>query len=730
MKATNPRNVAKVIANGRKPKRIERPVDGEGHYLPVSSYFGENLFDFRTAPSIPESVRKEILSVSKSGNKKISREHAEIVASAVTDWAVSRGATHFCHWFQPLTGSTAEKHDAFLSFAPDGRPIEKLSASQLLQGEPDASSFPNGGSRTTFEARGYTSWDITSPIFLKKSLNAVTLCIPTAFVSYYGDALDIKTPLLRSITKLDKAATEYMNLTGHDTKFVDVTCGCEQEYFLIDKAFFASRSDLVMTGRTLFGQLTSKNQQLSDHYFGAIPERVLAFMCELELEMHRLGIPAKTRHNEVAPGQFEIAPIFTDANRAADQNMITMALIKETAEKHNFHALLHEKPFAGINGSGKHINWSMGTDDGLNLLEPSKEPHQNPRFLTTVSIIIEAVKRHAKAIRMSIASQGNDHRLGANEAPPSIISVFLGETLDKIYRSILEGATYVHNTQNTLDLGATQLAHLLKDNTDRNRTSPFAFTGNKFEVRACGSSAATGFPMSVLNAAVAEVFEESNEIIKSEISAGKSIDEALTSVTKKWLKNSYDVVFNGDGYSKDWLVEAEKRGLPNLRTTPDALKILSDINETKFLTESGIFNQTELTTRHNVLVENYNMLRCIEFETLLNLIRQHIVPSTIHYKTELATAIKGHKEVGIDSAIEFEMIKKLNFTLNSLMTCVNSMENGLKGLTENEEENSFKIANELMPVSEELAKFCNQLEEILPNHLWNLPKYYDMLFIR
>ncbi|MGZ3788621.1 MAG: glutamine synthetase III [Bacteriovorax sp.] len=510
-------------ATSRTPRHFEIPKDNLGAPKRVSDYYGELTFDFKTSEDISDAIKKEIVKAIDEG-KGIKKENAEAVANAVTAWAVKNGATHFCHWFQPLTGGTAEKHDAFFQIK-DGKPIERLSASQLMQGEPDASSFPNGGSRSTFEARGYTTWDLTSPMFLMESVNGRTLCIPTAFVSYNGDALDVKTPLLRSISKLNMAATKFLQLAGHsDSTSVQVTCGAEQEYFLIDKAFYFARPDLVMTGRTLFGALSTRNQQLEDHYFGLIPDRVLAFMQELDYELHRLGIPAKTRHNEVAPAQFELAPIFSEANVAADNNQMVMTTMRRIAEKHDMMVLLHEKPFAGINGSGKHVNWSMSDNTGLNLLEPGSEPHSNLRFLATVAMIVHALHRHSKPLRMAISGAGNDHRLGANEAPPSIISAYLGDTLGKIFHSIAEDKTFSPTMNKVLDLGTNQLAHLLKDNTDRNRTSPFAFTGNKFEFRAVGSSQAIGFPMTILNAAVTEVMIESNLYLEAELAKGQTID--------------------------------------------------------------------------------------------------------------------------------------------------------------------------------------------------------------
>jgi len=724
------RNNAKIESINRINREIEIPIDLEGNPMKVSDYYGENLFNFATSTDIPENVRKEVLEVATSG-KKISKDHADVIANAVTKWATEKGATHFCHWFQPLTGGTAEKHDAFLTIK-DGQPIERLTVSQLLQGEPDASSFPNGGARSTFEARGYTSWDLTSPMFLTEGPNGKTLCIPTAFVSYTGEALDIKTPLLRSISKLSSEATRFLNLVGEKsvTK-VDTTIGCEQEYFLIDKDFYYARPDLVMTGRTVMGSSAAKNQQLDDHYFGRIPDRVMGFMQELDMELYRLGIPAKTRHNEVAPGQYEIAPIFDVANVAADQNQLLMATIKSVASKHDFVAILHEKPFAGINGSGKHVNWSMSDNNGSNLLEPGDNPHQNLKFLSTVAIVTEAVFRHASALRMAIASASNDHRLGANEAPPSIISVFLGHTLENIFKSIYEGKELSgHDGDTFLETGAEQLAHLMLDNTDRNRTSPFAFTGNKFEFRAVGSTAAVGFPTSILNAAVADVYRESADFVESEIKAGATPDQALMKVTTKWVKNAYNVIFNGDGYSEEWVKEAEKRGLPNLRTTAEALKVLKDETRSGFLTEQGVFKKSELELRYEVLAERYNTLREIEFETLLGMVNQSVLPSAIDYKKELGEVISRQKSINLECSVEIEIYKKLNFAMESLYANTCNLSTALEGLKGTTEEISDRIANDLFPQSEVIANFCAELEGLVPDDFWTLPKYQEMLFLR
>jgi len=730
MSFVSSRQQSRHIAINREERFFERPMDSNGVYQRVTEYYGENIFHFSDAKEIPATIREELEQAVIDG-AIISREHAEVVAKAVTEWAMKKGATHFCHWFQPLTGSTAEKHDAFLEFEGKENPIETLSASQLIQGEPDASSFPNGGSRSTFEARGYTAWDLTSPMFLKEGSNGMTLCIPTAFVSYHGEALDIKTPLLRSVSALNSEATRFMNIIGHkDVKRVNVTCGAEQEYFLIDKNFYFERPDLVMSGRTLFGAPSSKNQQLDDHYFGAIPERVLAFMEELDLELHKLGIPAKTRHNEVAPGQFELAQIFRDANIAADNNQLVMAMIEDIARRHNFVALLHEKPFAGINGSGKHLNWSMASDTGINLLGPGKEVHQNSRFLAFTSIVIEAVKRHSKMLRVAVSSQGNDHRLGANEAPPSIISVFTGSTIGSVLEAIKDGKEFTPEGDITLDLGADQLASLPKDNTDRNRTSPFAFTGNKFEFRAVGSSHAVGFPLTILNGAVASVLKESNDILEEMIQGGEEVDKALLRLCEKWMKSSWNVIFNGDGYSDEWLKEAESRGLPNLRTTADALPVMMDTQETSFLTDLGIYRENEIETRYNVLIERYCALREIEFRTMIDMVHQYVVPTAIKFKKEIGEVIALQKDLKVESTVEMDVYKKVNLMLESLYEDTRNLSNLLKTLPEDEEQRAKEISSSLMPLSEQIAQFVAEVEIHMPNEQWPLPSYFDMLFLR
>lgn len=731
MATTNSRTKAKELACERPRITVEPPKGLDGGVLRIPEFFAEYVFDIQKSDMIPQEAKQQLAEVQVSHEKHLSQELADIVACAVTEWAIRRGATHFCHWFQPLTGGTAEKHDGFLDFDINQQPIMQLSASQLMQGEPDASSFPHGGGRATFEARGYTAWDMSSPLFLIETGNGLTLSIPTAFFSYTSEALDTKTPLLRSITAISQHATKFLNLTGsEDVTSVSTSCGAEQEYFLVDKAFYYSRPDLVMSGRLLFGQKTSRNQQLDDHYFATIPERVQTFMQEFEMELYRLGIAAKTRHNEVAPGQFEIAPIFCDANVAADQNQLVMSVMKKVALRHNFVALLHEKPFPGINGSGKHINWSMADSNGNNLLNPGDDPHVNRRFLATVAIVCEAVHRHAKLLRLSISDAGNDHRLGANEAPPSIISVFLGETLDRIFKAIKEGATFVPNDEKYVDINTEQLVQLLKDNTDRNRTSPFAFTGNKFEFRAVGGSKSIGLPLSMLNAAVADVFQESNELIEDYFKQGMSLEEALTELTRHWVNTSSEVVFNGDGYSQEWVEIAEKRGLPNLKTTADALQVLKDPKVWAHLVRLGIYSEQEIHMRYNILTERYNTLRKIEIDSLTKLVHQHVLPAAFKYKTSLVELVKMQESWGTVGA-EKEHLVNLSGAINHLSEALKDLETASAKLTNMEEdEASLEIAHNIMPKMDEVAQYCDDVEKVVPDELWTLPTAFDLLFIR
>lgn len=723
------RIVAKREAISRRSRVFEKPVNSHGQPLAVSDYFGDNAFDATKSKLIPKGIRRNVKKVIHS-RQRLEKDQAEVIAAAVTSWAIAKGCTHFCHWFQPLTGGTAEKHDAFLSFE-GSEPIETLTVSQLLQGEPDASSFPNGGARTTFEARGYTTWDLSSPMFIIEGPNGKTLCIPTAFVSYTGESLDNKTPLLKSLSYLSEQATRFYQLIDEKVSSVFTTVGCEQEYFLVDKALYYTRPDLVMTGRTVLGASSEKNQQLDDHYFGIIPERVMSFMQELDQELYKLGIPAKTRHNEVAPGQYEIAPIFNDANVAADQNQLIMATIKSVAEKHDLVAILHEKPFAGMNGSGKHVNWSISDDKGRNKLEPGKDPSFNLTFLASVSIVLRAVHDHAAALRMSIASVGNDHRLGANEAPPAIISVFLGDALEKIFEGLVSGGSLPEGKSKVaMDVGAQQLMSLMKDNTDRNRTSPFAFTGNKFEFRAVGATMPVNLPVSVLNAAVADAFKNSSDFVQEQIQNGKPMEDALYSLIERNAKHAHKVIFNGDGYSDEWVAEAESRGLPHLRTTPDALGVLRDEAATQFLVDSGVMNRAELKMRYNVLIERYNTLRQIEFETLLNLVNQSIIPAAISYKTMLAQNIKSAKDLGMEADSEMNIYQDITSKLNVVVEKSQVLHKALKNEASDDTGRARSIVEDMLPTSFEVADAVLGLELVIPDHLWPLAKFQELLFMK
>ena len=651
------------------------------------------------------------------------------------DWAIEKGATHFCHWFQPLTGGTAEKHDAFIDIEK-GKFVQKFSPSQLIQGEPDASSFPHGGSRSTFEARGYTSWDISSPIFINENVNGKTLFIPTAFVSYSGDALDIKTPLLRSLDRMNTEMKKFLSLSslGPEEKSprVNVTVGAEQEYFLIDKNYYYSRPDLIMSGKTLFGKLPAKNQQLEDNYFGQIPDRVLAFMQEVEFVLYRMGVPCKTRHSEVAPGQFELASVFKNANQSTDNNQLIMASLKRIAEKHDFICLLHEKPFVGVNGNGKHVNWSMATATGKNLLKPRKDTSENYRFLAIVAMVLAAVERHSDMIRMSIADRGNDHRLGANEAPPCVISVFIGETLEKTFEGLLLfDKIDNHKDLNVMDLRVESLAKLAKDNSDRNRTSPFAFTGDKFEFRAVGGSRNIGFPLTILNAAVVDIVKESNLFLEKKRKDGVDSSIALISLIKNLYKKSKRIVFNGDGYSDEWLKEAKKRKLSNLKTTADALDIFLQSKFNDFLINQKILNKKEISTRYNVLLERYNKHRHIEYQTLVFMVDRYVIPSIIEYKKQLLSNVSLSHKLELYASTEQKILSNVDKSLNKLMSLKTKLEKELKTWgQQGEREQSFHVVSVVQPLSESLAEVVNQLEEMTPIKFWPLPNYSAMLFVR
>jgi len=722
----------------RAPRKFDPPRDEQGKLLRVSEFYGVNTFDLhKMKEQLPKEVFMKLVQTIDLG-KKLDRDIADTVAHAIKEWALSRNVTHFCHWFQPQTGATAEKHDAFLSFDDHNRPIEAFSGSQLIQSEPDASSFPSGGMRTTFEARGYTAWDPSSPVFIMEHTNGRTLCIPSVFISYHGDALDEKTALLRSSDVLSHKACELLWLIGdRGVKRVVPTLGVEQEYFLIDRAFFNLRPDLVMTGRTLIGGQPPKGQQLEDHYFGSIPVRAQAFMAEMEYELYKTGVPVKTRHNEVAPSQFESAPIFEEANIATDHNQLVMEVLRKVALRHNFSVLLHEKPFEGINGSGKHNNWSMSITgsgpelDGDNLLDPGKTPHQNLRFLLVLAGVMKGVHVHAGLLRASIASAGNDHRLGANEAPPAIISIFLGDMLNRILDEIEQGTTQEQNPEATvLKLGVSKIPEVMKDNADRNRTSPFAFTGNKFEFRAVGSSASTAFPVTILNAAVADGFTEIIDSLKARLTVSTTIESAVLQVVKEVIQDTHPIRFEGNNYSEDWLKEAERRGIPNLRKTPEALAELTKPKSKAMLAKMGIFTEAELVSRFHVRTERYVKNLLIEIDTLSSMVETQILPAAYAYHGMLAAAVLNCKSLGT-TAPQADVLTRLGGLISSLQTNRMALEASLHKVEalSSEEEKALLLAHEVTLAMSDVRQVCDELESIVADDYWPLPKYREILFL-
>jgi glutamine synthetase len=734
---SNPRFSAIETVVTRKPKHIEAPKDDKGNSLKVSDYYGLNTFSLKEMKKkLPNDIYKRLV-LTTNTNKKMDLEVANAVAHAVKEWATEKGVSHYCHWFQPQTGTTAEKHDSFLTIDSQNNAIERFSGSALIQSEPDASSFPSGGMRTTFEARGYTAWDPSSPIYISENGSTKTLCIPSVFISYHGDALDEKTGVLRSNEALSERAVKLLNLIGDDAKAVTTNLGPEQEYFLIDRAFYVLRPDLIMSGRTLLGARPPKGQQLEDHYFGSIPTRVLSFMTEMEYELFKLGVPAKTRHNEVAPMQFEMAPIFEESNVAIDHNHVTMEVIRRVAKKHDFEALLHEKPFAGINGSGKHNNWSMaisqgGADlEGINLLDPGKTPHQNLRFLLFLMATLKGVNKHAGLLRAAISSPGNDHRLGANEAPPAIISVFLGNMLDNMLNEIEKDAHKDLNyTEAVIALGVSKLPTVMKDNTDRNRTSPFAFTGNKFEFRAVGSSATCAFPVTILNCAVADGVEEITIALTEKLKTAKSKEEAIFAVVKEVIKETKAVRFEGNGYSDEWVKEADKRHLPHLKTTPEALHEIVSDRSVKLLGGLKVFSKDEVNSRFHIRIEIYNKRVLIEAECLQTMIETQILPAVYQYSTVLAEGVAAAKSAGL-VAPQTEILTKLYQVIGSAQAELKKLDRSIVQINAitNEEEKAKKIATELKESMESARAQCDLLENMVADDFWPLPKYREMLLL-
>lgn len=716
------------------PVTAIRDVDSafDGKKMNITKIFGENTLQLDTLKErLPKSVWKE-LKKTITDSEPLNNDVADAVAVVMKDWAVERGATHYTHWFQPLTGHTAEKHDSFITPNKGEGAIAEFSGKELIQGEPDASSFPSGGLRPTFEARGYTAWDPTSPAFVVDNDNGTVLCIPTAFASWTGEALDHKTPLLRSNEAINTQALRAAKLFGIDkAKRVNATIGCEQEYFLIDQEFYYSRPDLVQANRTLVGAVPPKGQELSDHYFGSIPDRILSFMMEAEYELYRLGVPVKTRHNEVAPGQYEIAPIFEKANHAADHQQLTMITLKRIARKYGLVCLLHEKPFAGVNGSGKHTNWSIATDTGFNFLEPGEDPHTNMSFLFFSTAVIKAVHDHQDLLRVVIASAGNDHRLGANEAPPAIISIFTGEQLADIYEQLQKGGATKSKKGGLLGLGTPVLPHLPKHAGDRNRTSPFAFTGNKFEFRAVGSAQSVSLPIVVLNTIVAEALDIMTTALEGEIASGADFESALAKTLKETLKASSKIIFNGDGYSEDWQVEAKKRGLFNLKTTMDALPYLSSEKNVALFGKYKVLDEREVASRQEIFTEQYFLTINIEAETTESMVRTMIIPGAVRYLNELATIVDRGKAIGLDVSGTASIAKEVNESLNGLIAALNELSKQNAELGGDEiVEKANHVHKNVIPAMNNVRAFADKLERKVADDYWPLPTYREMLFVR
>ncbi|NOY49805.1 MAG: glutamine synthetase type III [Chlorobi bacterium] len=715
----------------RQVKKVDYPSNK------ISDYFGSMVFNQATMKEYLTSEAFNVVMQAIERGTRIDRGIIDQIASAMKAWATNKGATHYTHWFHPLTGSTAEKHDAFISPMSNGEAIEEFQGGALIQQEPDASSFPSGGIRSTFEARGYTAWDPTSPAFIIDH----TLCIPTIFVSYTGESLDYKTPLLRSIKALDELATDVCKYFNSDVSKVYPTLGWEQEYFLVDNALFNARADLVLTGKTVFGHSSAKDQQLSDHYFGTINRRALAFMQELEIESHKLGIPLKTRHNEVAPSQFECAPVFEEVNIAVDHNQLLMHLMDTVAKRHDFQVLLHEKPYSGVNGSGKHNNWSLATDTGLNLLSPGKNTEDNFRFITILANILMAVQKHEELVRASIASAGNDLRLGANEAPPAIISVFVGEQITATLESLGKMSSkeaFSSSNGNSGSLGFPKIPEILLDNTDRNRTSPFAFTGNKFEFRAVGSSANTAKPMFILNSIVAQQMKLFKTEVDGLIKSGQKKDDALFDVVKRYIIESKDIRFEGNSYSDEWVAEAAKRGLSNNRSTPSALAAFVSDSTVSLFGDLDVMSRKELEARYEIKMEKYIKKIQIEARVMGDVAINHILPTAIKYQNRLVENTKGLKDV-LDSKTYIKLsrnqintIKQISEHISAVKELVDDMvaarkiANKIGDITEQ----GYAYREKVLVFFEPIRKHVDDLELLVDNELWPLPKYRELLFLK
>lgn len=721
-------------AYGDVLNRVPKTVEYDGR---ISELFGKNVFHIEIMREyLPSDAYKSMLESIQTGTR-LDRKMADQVASAMKDWAITKGATHYTHWFQPLNGTTAEKHDSFFKPIGPGRAIEKFDGDLLVQQEPDASSFPNGGIRNTFEARGYTAWDPSSPAFVIGK----TLCIPTIFISYTGESLDFKMPLLKALHAVDLAATEVCQYFDKNVNKVHATLGWEQEYFLVDQALYNCRPDLIMTGRALFGHAPAKGQQLEDHYFGSIPDRVTAFMRDFENEAILLGIPVTTRHNEVAPNQFECAPMFEECNLANDHNLLLMDLLEKTARKHDFRVLLHEKPFAGVNGSGKHNNWSLSTNTGVNLLAPGKNPKSNLQFLTFFVNTIKAIHDNDDLLRACIASAGNDHRLGANEAPPAIISAFIGaemsRVLDELEKNVKSGKmTPQDKTELKLNIG--KIPQIILDNTDRNRTSPFAFTGNKFEFRAVGSSANCGSAMIILNTIMAKQLQLFKASVDKRIEKGESKDEAILKELQQMIKDSKRIRFEGNGYGDEWVKEAEKRGLNNFKDTPRALKAWSDKRYSKMFEELNVLTPRELEARQEIDFENYILKIQIEARIMGDLVQTHIIPAVIEYQNKLIANIQGIMQALGEKAgkaaaqAQIELVTKISEHLNKMKALNDSMLTARKvaNKIEHVEEKAFAYCDKVRIYFDDIRYHADKLELLVDDELWPLPKFREMLFTR
>ena len=695
----------------------------------VEAIFGQNVFTLSTMQErLPKNAYKEVRKVMDQGGE-LSMATANVVAKAMKDWAEEKGATHYTHWFQPLTGITAEKHDAFVSHPDvDGKMLTEFSGKELIKGEPDASSFPSGGLRATFEARGYTAWDITSPAFIKESGCGKILCIPTAFCSYTGEALDKKTPLLRSMEALSEQALRIVHLFGNTTATkVVASVGPEQEYFLVDKKNYEKREDLIYAGRTLFGAPAPKGQEMEDHYFGVIKERVGAYMKDLNEELWKLGVTAKTQHNEVAPAQHELAPIYETANVAVDHNQLVMEAMKRVAYRHDLACLLHEKPYAGVNGSGKHDNWSITTDDGMNLLEPGDTPNENIQFLFVLACILKAVDTHADLLRQSASDVGNDHRLGANEAPPAIISVFLGEQLEDVVTQLIETGIADHAKEGgKLQTGVSTLPDLDKDATDRNRTSPFAFTGNKFEFRMVGSADSIASPNTTLNAIVAEAFCEAADILEK----ADDFDVAVHDLIKQYLTEHQRIIFNGNGYSDEWVAEAERRGLPNIKSMIEAASTLTTPKAVALFEKFHIFTKTDLESREEIIYETYAKTINIEALTMIDMAGKQIVPAVVKYSKSLADTVNAVKAAGVDASVQVELLKEVSEKLTKMQTALEALKKAEKeaAAIEDAKQQAFFYKDTVKEIMAQLRQPADELEMIVDKEMWPFPTYGELMF--